>query len=194
MQALTVRLYGFLGEKYGKEHKLYVSSPAEAVRALCANYKEFKKDIIRDGKQYYRIFTGKENKATEELIKLKTSKDIKIVPVVAGAGGLGRILVGAALIVASFYLPTTALIGTTSLSGIASGLGFSLLLGGISSLLFSPPKPERYQNEAPENRPSYTFSGAINVTGQGNPIPIAYGGPIGVGSQVISVGLSVAQI
>ena len=32
----TVRLYGWLGRAFGREHRLAVASPAEAVRALCA--------------------------------------------------------------------------------------------------------------------------------------------------------------
>jgi len=193
MKATTVKLYGHLAEKYGKEHHLFVSNPAEAIRAFCANFKDFRNDVIRDGKQYYKVFTGRENKSSPELLTIKTSKEIRIVPIIVGAGGLGKILVGAALIVASFYLPGAGAAGL-SLSSVAASVGFSLILGGISQMLFAPPKPERYKNEAPENRPSYSFEGAINVTGQGNPIPIAYGGPIGVGSQVISVGLTTTAL
>jgi len=80
-----------------------------------------------------------------------------------------------------------------SLSGIASGIGFSLLLGGVSQMLFAPPKAQKNAGERAENIPNTSFSGAVNVTGQGNPVPVCYG-KMGVGSQVVSVGFSVAQL
>ena len=37
----TIILLGELGKRYGRKHLLDVKSPAEAVRALCANFKDF---------------------------------------------------------------------------------------------------------------------------------------------------------
>jgi len=195
---IVVHLYGFLAEKYGKVHKIAASSPAEVIRAFCANYSDFKSEIIRDGKAMYKIIVGRENRSDENLLHVGTSKNIKIVPLVAGSGGLGKIILGAALIAASFYLPGVQYLSAFSsfsynLAGIASSIGFSLLLGGVSQLLFSPQKSSSGQGEKPENKPSYAFSGAINVTGQGGAVPVAYG-QLRVGSQVISTGLSVAQL
>jgi predicted phage tail protein len=64
------------------------------------------------------------------------------VPVVAGAGGLGKVVLGAALIVASFYMPTyfttQGLFAATNLSSIASSIGWSLVLGGVSADVIFP--------------------------------------------------------
>jgi predicted phage tail protein len=191
---LTVILYGFLAEKYGKTHRISAKTPAEVIRAFCANYKTFKADIIQDGQAAYKVMAGKDVRATHEGLHLSTGKTIKIIPMIYGKGGLGKIFLGAALIAASFYLPGAgAAAGGFSLSSVASSVGFSLLLGGVSQLLFAPPKPKTNAGEKTENLPSYTFAGAVNVTGQGNPIPIGYG-RMRVGSQVISTGLSVAQL
>lgn len=194
---ITVILYGFLAEQFGKRHELAIKTPAEAIRALSANYPAFKQAIAKS--QYeYRVLVGKEDRATESGLHLPATKTIKIVPLVAGSGGLGRILAGAALIAASFYLPGTQYLSayssfSYSLSGIASSIGFSLALGGVSQLLFSPPKAKVGSSERPENAPSYAFNGAINTTGQGNVVPVCYG-RLRVGSQVISAGLRTNDI
>jgi predicted phage tail protein len=195
---IVVTLYGFLAEKYGKHHTLSVKTPAEAIRAFCANYKDFKQSIIQDGQAAYKILAGDENRSNPDALHIGTSKTIKIIPTISGKGGFGKILLGAALIVASFYLPGATYLSSASsisinASAIASGIGTALLLGGISQVLFSPPKAKNNQGERPENMPSYAFSGAVNVTGEGNCIPVCYG-QLRVGSQVISTGLSVASL
>jgi predicted phage tail protein len=195
---IAVTLYGFLAEKYGKHHNIAAKSPAEVIRAFCANYKDFKESIIQDGQAAYKILAGGENRSNPEALHVGTSRHLKIIPTIAGKGGFGKILLGAALIVASFYLPGTTYFSASSsfsinASAIASGIGTALVLGGVSQLLFAPPKAPSNQGERAENKPSYSFSGAVNVTGEGNPVPLAYG-RLRVGSQVISTGLSVAQL
>ena len=191
---LVVYLYGHLAKAYGKRHELAVKSPAEAIRAFCANYKDFKQRVIDGGG--YRVLAGKDDRAED--IHLPTSKSIKIIPTVQGSGGLGKIVLGAALIAASFYLPGTQFISafssfSFSASAIASSVGFSLLLGGVSQLLFSPPKLESGEGERPENKPSYNFNGAVNTTGQGNALQLAYG-RLRVGSQLVSAGTETANL
>jgi predicted phage tail protein len=191
---LVVYLYGHLAKAYGKRHELDVKSPAEAIRAFCANYKDFKQKLIDGGG--YRVLAGKDDRADD--IHLPTSKSIKIIPTVQGSGGLGKIVLGAALIAASFYLPgtgyfTSSLLSSFSISATASSIGFSLLLGGVSQLLFSPPKLESGEGERPENKPSYNFNGAVNTTGQGNALQLAYG-RLRVGSQLVSAGTETANL
>jgi predicted phage tail protein len=190
---IAVYLYGYLGQKYGRKHMLDIKKPAEAVRALSANFKGFAKEIA-ESNYAYRVLVGKETRCDWESMHLPASKTIKIVPLVSGSGGLGKIFLGAALIVASFYLPGTMYFSAASsfsisAAGIASSIGFSLLLGGVSQLLFSPAKQSTSSTEKAASRPSYAFNGAVNTTGQGNPVPVCYGGPIGIGSQVVSAGL-----
>lgn len=195
---ITVILYGHLAKKFGKRHEMEISTPAEAIRALCANFKDFKAEVIQDGQALYNLFAGSEDRADVDAMHLPVGnfKTVKIIPIISGRGGLGKVLLGAALIGASFFLPVTPLISgfSFSLSSIASGIGFSLLLGGISSMLFSPPKPKTSSTERPSNLPSYAFNGAVNTIGQGNPVPYFFGGPLLVGSQVISAGLTTENI
>ena len=42
----TIKLYGELGEKFGKEYTWDVKNVKEAVSLLCANFKEFKQHLI----------------------------------------------------------------------------------------------------------------------------------------------------
>lgn len=195
----NVLLYGHLAARFGRKHRLAVSSPGEAIRALCANFKGFRAHLLKHNQPGYKVLAGKVERGEAEL-QLDCSADtIRIVPIVAGAGGgFGKVLLGAALIGASFFLPGTTYFSAMSsfsinASAIASGIGFSLVLGGVSQMLFAPPKARSSESEAANNRPSYAFNGAVNTVAQGNPVALCYGEMI-VGSQVISTGLSVEQV
>lgn len=189
---ITVLLYGHLAKQFGRRHELDILTPAEAIRALCVNYKTFKNAIIQDGQIAYFVRVGKEDRADKEGLHLPVSGNcIKIIPAIGGRGGLGKVLFGAGLIGLSFIpgLQGVTLFGNTTLTGLLGNVGFSMVLGGVSSLLFSPPKQKTSSTERGETKPSYAFSGAVNTVAQGNPVPVFYGGPMRIGSQVISAGL-----
>lgn len=59
----TIRLHGPLGAAFGRVHRLAVSSPAEAVRAMCALYPGFKAFLMqaKDKGMTFAVFRGKEN-------------------------------------------------------------------------------------------------------------------------------------
>lgn len=188
-----IRLYGFLGQRFGRRFYFDVATPAEAVRALCANFRDFA-GAISSHAPGFRVLSGAD-RLDETALRDPVAADrvIRIVPVVGGAkNGLGQIILGAALIVASFYIPGAWAIGSFSVSTAVAGMGFSMMMGGVSQMLFAPPKPAG-PPDRPENKPSYVFDGAINTAAQGNPVPVCYGKLI-VGSQVISAGLAVDQI
>ena len=191
----TIILLGELGKRYGRRHLLDVKSPAEAVRALCANFKDFAAFVSSSAERNvgYRVLNMREDVAEDELHN-PAGQRITIAPVVAGAGGkLGKILLGAVLIGASFLVPglgATVLFGTTTLASVAFGIGVSMALGGVAQLLAPQPKSPGPQEE---QQPSYVFNGAVNTSAQGQPVPIGYGRMI-VGSAVISAGISVEDI
>ncbi len=191
----TIILLGELGKRYGRRHLLDVKSPAEAVRALCANFKDFAQFVSASSERNvgYRVLNMRDDVAEDELHN-PASQRITIAPVVAGAGGsVGKILLGAALIAASFLVPglgAVALFGTTTLATVAFSVGVSLALGGVAQMLAPQPKFEGPQEE---QQPSYVFNGPVNTTAQGQPVPVGYGRMI-VGSAVISAGISVEDI
>lgn len=191
----TIILLGELGKRYGRKHLLDVKSPAEAVRALCANFKDFAAFVSAssDRNVGYRVLNKREAVGEDELHN-PASQRITIAPVVAGAGGsVGKILLGAALIAAAFFVPglaAVALFGTTTLATVAFSVGVSLALGGVAQMLAPQPKSIGPQEE---QQPSYVFNGAVNTSAQGQPVPVGYGRMI-VGSAVISAGISVEDI
>jgi predicted phage tail protein len=121
----NVHFHGFLGEKYGKDFKLAVHSPASVIRLMAANFSDFV-EVFRRGR--YRIVLGTPNvdpDITLEQVPFNfPNKDIHFIPVAAGASsgggkGLIRILLGVALI-------GVGLVG----GGVFSGAGLSGLFGG----------------------------------------------------------------
>lgn len=185
-------LYGDLGRKFGKVHRYAAKTASECVKAMCATLPGFREYFAPN---YYRVLrAGKEVLDVESVSTPQSSKEsIRIIPVVTGAksGGFFGIILGAAIIFLTYGM-ATPLIAGLSMTGASLGMavGMSLIMGGISQLLFAPDKPKNTGNyEAANNQPNYSFSGAVNTVAQGNPVPICYGRLI-VGSQVISAGLT----
>lgn len=194
-----IKLYGQLAKFIGKRVlHADVASAAEAVRFLLANWPELDQHMAD---QHYRVSVGTYELAAEELHDPAGQQEIKIVPVVAGAGGaVGRIIAGVALIALSFgigaiasagvFLGGLAGIGTVGTIGV--GIGASLVLGGIAELLTPVPKASTGMDGEADPRKSYSFSGIQNVSRQGVPVPVIYGETI-VGSIVISASIDISQ-
>ena len=96
-----VKMYGELAEFVGhKELDAVVKNPAEAVRFLVTNFPKLEAYMANN---YYQVLVGKEDVEQEDLHNPIGQEDIHFIPVITGAGGsTGRILLGAALIGASF--------------------------------------------------------------------------------------------
>lgn len=196
-QKRKIILSGELAKKYGRTHYLAVNSPAEAIRALCANHGTFYSFLASSEQRnvgYQVIIDDDDIGENTDRLPLPFSRDMHIVPVIGGgkSGFLGIVL-GVALIAASFFLPAAPLIAglgaaSPSFASIAFGVGASLFLGGVSGLLAPQPKATAGQAEV-RNLPSYTFNGPVNTTAQGQPVPVGYGRMI-VGSAVISAGIT----
>lgn len=175
----TIRLYGEMGQRFGREHQFDVATPAEAVRALCSQIQGFRAYLHLHGKDYFKVFTGGRNTSEELNAPASDSEVIRIAPVVQGAGAVGRVIVGIVLMVVGYFTWKPNLIY----------MGASMVIGGVIEMLSPQPKMGKGgPEEAPGNRPSYNFNGAVNTTAQGHPVPLAYG-KIMVGSAVISAGI-----
>jgi predicted phage tail protein len=186
----TVRLYGALAKKFGREFKYDVNSPQEAVAALKATVPGFEAHLIEHSEPGYHVFTGKENIGVDQLAH-PTNQVIRIVPAIVGAKKSGTLqtILGIVLVVVGVF---TTIFG--DYSGSVIQLGVSLIIGGVAQMLFAPPKPKTAgEREAPNNRPSYSFGGPVNTAQQGNCVPVGYGRLI-VGSQVISAGMYVESL
>ena len=199
-----VKMYGELAEFVGyKELEAVVKNPAEAIRFLVTNFPKLEAYMAN---KYYQVLVGKDDVDKEDLHNPIGQDDIHIVPVITGAGGnspFGRILLGAALIGASFLFPGAGLFGTTSFSGAAAGAGIAtkigtalsaigagLVLNGVSEMLFPIPKPDMPEDDP---RISFSFSGVQNTSRAGTAHPIVYGEGV-TGSVVISAGIDTDQV
>jgi predicted phage tail protein len=189
----TIRIYGRLA-KFLKRRKFEadVASAAEAVRFLLANFPQLEPELA---KGHYRVSVGDYDLAENELHAPAGQQEIKIVPVVAGAGAVGRIIGGVALLAAAIFIPGfAAWAGPTAFSLIV-GVGASLVLGGVAQLLTPVPTMSSGStaDTSKDPRKSYSFSGIQNTSRQGLPVPICYGEVL-IGSVVISAGIDIDQV
>lgn len=188
----TVKLLGELGKKFGSTYKFDIANPAEAVRALCANNSTFKKHLIESEKRgvAYKVMVGSDQISEKELHNPSGKNVIKFIPVLQGSGGNGgffQVILGAVLIAASFVVPSAA-------SPYFLNAGIAMVIGGVVQMLTPIPSTNiSDDNNRPDNKPSYTFNGAVNTSAQGYPVPIGYGRMI-VGSAVISAGITVEEL
>ena len=189
-----IKLYGKLAKFIGKRVlEADVASAAEAIRFLIANWPELEQHMAQ---QYYRVSLDDYDLSDEELHDPAGIAAVRIAPVVAGAGTAGRILLGVALIAASFFTggASIGLLGLAkplAVSSILSGIGATLVLGGVAQLLTPVPKLDAKTEQDP--RRSYSFSGIQNSSRPGTPVPVVYGEVL-VGSVVISASLDTVQV
>ena len=186
----TIRLYGALGTKFGREYRLWVKTPAEAVQALTLQLKGMEAFML--GERYsFAVLVGKRRlKLRDNLEELRDPPGddvIRIVPLIVGAkrGGLFQAVIGAVLIAAAF-IPGGQPLATLGAKMMFSA-GVSLVLGGVAAML--SPQPKMNIADSPDNRASHLFNGPVNTVAQGNGVPIFYGCGI-VGSSVISAGIT----
>ena len=194
-----IKLYGRLAKFVGQRvFEADVASAAEAVRFLLANFPQLEKHMAD---QHYRVSVGKYALTLDELHDPAGQQEIKIVPVLAGAGGAtGRIIIGALLVVGAFFTggATIGLLGLAApvaVSTVLATVGASLILGGVAQLLTPTPKINTPGTQQDNNDPrkSYSFSGIQQTSRQGVPVPIVYGETV-VGSVVVSAGIDTVQV
>ena len=206
-----IKLHGELAEFLGQdEFEAVVKTTAEAVKFLITNFPKLEPYMSN---RYYQVLVG-DNELDKDHIHDPVGKsEIHFVPVISGAGGssTNRILIGAALIGASFLFPGAGLFGTTSLLGSSAGVvgistqgallatkigtaisavGAGMVLSGVSEILFPLPTPEEQEDDP---RISFNFSGVQNTSRAGTSHPISYG-EIVCGSVVISASVDTNQV
>lgn len=230
----TVRLLDGLGERHGVVHRYSnLRSPADAIKLLCLNSPAFHRELIeahKDGVGYQVIQGGRAIGAYEDLALPFGSKDLYIVPVVIGSGGnvgksLGFIALGVGLVAFSIltagagagFLGLGAgatkaglFAGANVVSTIAGGIGLSMAISGVTSLVAPQPqmpKPTgirrletrggasgdniratgaRGLSRATNQDQSYLYTGAKNSSGPGAIVPVVFGKVL-IGSHLLSL-------
>ena len=199
----TVRLYGELAEFVGhKELDAVITCTGDAIRFLVSNFPGLEAHMAD---RYYQVLVDDYEIGEKDIHNPIGQSDISIVPIITGAGGAGKTLLGAALIggaflftplsVGSFFSPIVAPGSFAAASGLTKavvGIGGSLVLSGVQDMLFPLPKPQDFSNEQ-DPRISFSFSGVQNTSRAGTSHPIVYG-EIVTGSVVISAGIDTNQV
>ena len=198
-----LKLYGELEEFIGhKEFEVKVNSISQAVSFLVCN---FPKSEAYIAERSYKVLVGDYEVGKDELGHPIGQSDLHFVPVIAGAGGTTRKILGGAALVglafatggASFSFTSGLTFSSSALGGAfiaqtATYIGAGLALSGVSDLLTPTPKTPDFSSEQ-DPRLSFQFSGIQNTSRAGTPVPIVYG-EIFTGSVVISAGVDTEQV
>ncbi|NDV20819.1 tail assembly protein [Pseudodesulfovibrio sp. JC047] len=209
----TVYLYGPLAEEFGREFRLDVTTPVEAVRALTVNLGKKFGTMIRAGEWHVvagdSFDEGDDLGVSDEMLTFGLGRnDLHIAPAMRGSkgGGIFQAVLGVAIMAAAFWLappvvgaagPTMGM-GTNLVGGFTYGnlaaFGGAMAFGGVAGMLTPTPQLGNYSaRESAEERPSYLFTGPKNTTEQGGPVPVIIG-KHQVGWTLVSSGITVEQI
>lgn len=177
----TIKLYGVLAKKFGKQFKLDVANTREAVRALSVQIPGFEKFMLHAHEHglTFAVFQDKHNISEKELDMGTEATVVKIVPKVIGAGGDGGVLntiLGAVMVVVGVVVGYVA--GWTGIGaqvGVSLiGAGIGMMVGGVAQMLM--PKIDNSQDQNQDgNKANFGFGGAVTTVAQGNPVPVLRG-------------------
>ena len=203
-----IKLHGELADFLGQdEFEAVVKTTAEAVKFLITNFPKLEAYMSN---RYYQVIVGDNELDKDQIHDPVGKSEIHFVPVISGAGGSNfqQILLGGALIGASFLFPGAGLFGTTSAFGATKAVGFTaagigtavgsaisaigagLVLNGVSQILF--PLPD-FDEPEDDPRISFNFSGVQNTSRAGTAHPIVYGEMV-CGSVIISASVDTNQV
>ncbi len=192
-----IKLYGELAKFLGqKTFEAEVHNAAQAMRFLVVNFPQLEKHMVD---RHYKVAVGNWELTEEELTYPNGQEDIKIIPVVGGAGrGFGRFLLGAALIGVGILSGGATFAGGSftgvgflgGATAVAGNIGIALALTGIAEML-TPVEtiPEREQDP----RLSFNFNGIQNTSRAGVAVPVIYGTTL-TGSIVVSAAIDTEQV
>jgi predicted phage tail protein len=209
-QLYKINLHGTLGTSFSEEViSVYATSVKDVFTALCSRFgQSFKSTIQENSWQILQGNPDKENFLSEELLDFPVEdRELHIFPAISGAGGkgIGQIILGVVLIIIAVVLVLTG-VGAPAGAGIISGLtagglatsvalaGVLAIAGGVMAMMTKSPTANygSGSNSASQN-PSFIYSGAVNTTAQGVPVPLVYGiHP--TGSVIISAGIDVLTL
>ena len=199
-----IKLHGELAEFLGQdEFEAVVKTTAEAVKFLITNFPKLEAYMSN---RYYQVIVGDNELDKDQIHDPVGKSEIHFVPVISGAGGSSfqRILIGGALIGASFLFPGAGIFGKAGAEltgGVVTGfaakvgtaistIGGAMVLSGVTEILFPLPTPDEQEDDP---RISFNFSGVQNTSRAGTAHPIVYG-EIVCGSVVISASVDTNQV
>lgn len=195
----TMRLKGLMAKKFGRVHRFHVADLRELIRAMCSQVPGFKKYVSNAHLNGIRFafFSGKDNISLQEFDMCSASAEFEMEPIIEGSkrGGTLQIIIGAVAIVAAFFTAGASFAAFAGISAAAAaatttaltGLGISMLLGGVVQMLTPQPKFNVGASSSTDNKPNYAFGAPVNTVAMGYPVPVLYG-EREIGGAIISAG------
>lgn len=203
----TMTLKGPLAKKFGKTHQFHVADLNEFIRAMCSQVKGFKKYVSNahlEGVKF-AFYSGENNISIAEFDMSAAATEYTMMPVIQGAKRAGtlQIVVGAVALVAAFFTAgasmaawgaavsaTAAGTATASMAAatILTGVGMSMMLGGVVQLLTPQPGFSVGSSSSTDNKPNYAFGSPVNTVAMGYPVPLLYG-EREIGGAILSAGI-----
>ena len=166
---ITIKLYGHLGTQFGRIHKYAIRTPVEAVRALEANCRGFKKALLKEGILGYKVIVDGQDRSSKEEIIYPADTEIKFIPIVKGKGngtwGWIKVIIGIIIVVVAVVTQNYEFVPT----------GLAMIYGGVTQILYKPPVMQLQDAVLAENNSSKYFDGPSGIGTQGYPVPLAYG-------------------
>lgn len=181
-----VHVYGLLGKEFGSEFDFSLSSLKDVVAAIDANCEGFVKriaELAKEGAHYTLIADDQVIGSVDDFVGKRKIKEVFFIPTIFGAGAIGAIVGGAALLVGAYG---AAAAGYAFLASVLVAVAFAAISYGVTSLLAKPPSSNIPGATGTTNATSksFLFGNRENITAQGNPVPLGYG-RLRIGSAVI---------
>lgn len=196
----TLTLDGRMAKKFGKRHQYHVADLREMLRAMCSQVPGFKKYMSEAHMKGIRFafFSGKSNIGLEEFDMTLGSDTYRISPIIEGAKNAGvlQVVIGAVALVAAFFTAGASLAawgaamsaGAITATTVLTGIGVSMMLGGVVQLLTPQPSFNTGASSSTDNKPNYAFGSPVNTVAMGYPVPVLYG-EREIGGAIISAGM-----
>ncbi|QYG86508.1 tail assembly protein [Citrobacter koseri] len=196
----TLILDGRMAKKFGKRHQYHAADLREMLRAMCSQVPGFKKYMSEAHMKGIRFafFNGKSNIGLEEFDMTRGGDTYRIMPIIEGAKNAGvlQIVIGAVALVAAFFTAGASLAawgaamsaGAITATTVLTGIGVSMMLGGVVQLLTPQPSFNTGASSSTDNKPNYAFGAPVNTVAMGYPVPVLYG-EREIGGAIISAGM-----
>lgn len=195
----TMILKGAAAKKFGRIHRFHVQDLREMLRAMCSQVPGFRKYMAtahHDGVTF-AFYREDINIGIQEFDMSSTADEFTMQSIPKGSKRAGtlQIVIGAVALVAAFFTAGASMAawgaalsaGAMSATTVLTGIGLSMTLGGVVSMLTPQPKFNVGSSSSTDNKPNYAFGSPVNTVAMGYPVPVFYG-QREIGGAIISAG------
>lgn len=195
----TMILKGAAAKKFGRIHRFHVQDLREMLRAMCSQVPGFRKYMAtahHDGVTF-AFYREDINIGIQEFDMSSTADEFTMQSIPKGSKRAGtlQIVIGAVALVAAFFTAGASMAawgaalsaGAMSATTVLTGIGLSMMLGGVVSMLTPQPKFNVGSSSSTDNKPNYAFGSPVNTVAMGYPVPVFYG-QREIGGAIISAG------